>query len=339
LSAGKKYRTIAFFGEANMPKTTGEWFIIGMGLIGAATGFLVAESRSPVVAVALPLIFGLIGGAGGIYVARADLTSEAGRSRLALIGKSISALSAALIVMAAFVLWMHSRDSADLTKIATDHTTLGSADLLDLAELRTRLKILGASADEQQTILNRAIPSTPAPTEPVQSAAQLRKVSAASMEVLSAFTDTKDHPIPDQQVAANMTLLQQWLTGFQPLLNLWAEDLKRDVPSAAVNQAIDYVRSALSTALTTPSPAMVFAALSSHPMVADRLIRLEISLSQDQSGQSKDTSRGLTFVTPGSISDRDQFLRIILGADPLRGSGPPTGLADYISPNGWVARR
>jgi hypothetical protein len=55
------------------------WFVSGSALIGCATGYLLAFSRSPVVGVALPLIFGLAGSAGSIYIAKADLTSAKDR--------------------------------------------------------------------------------------------------------------------------------------------------------------------------------------------------------------------------------------------------------------------
>jgi hypothetical protein len=49
------------------------WFTLGLALVGVATGYLIALSKSPVVGIVLPLLFGLIGGAGGVYLWQADL--------------------------------------------------------------------------------------------------------------------------------------------------------------------------------------------------------------------------------------------------------------------------
>ena len=60
-----------------------------MLLVGLTAGFFAGMSKTPVVAVLLPFLFALIGGAGGLYLATAPLDSEIGLMRLRLIGKGL----------------------------------------------------------------------------------------------------------------------------------------------------------------------------------------------------------------------------------------------------------
>ena len=122
-----------------------KWFIIGLGLIGAATRYFVALSRSPVVGIVLPLIFGLVGGAGGVYLAKADLKSEEGRHRLALIGKAVGSLSLVMVLATAVTLWWRNEASYQpLLSVAMPQQVA-------LVGLRARLQILGASAAEKKS--------------------------------------------------------------------------------------------------------------------------------------------------------------------------------------------
>jgi hypothetical protein len=74
-----------------------QWFVIGLGLIGCATGYLLALSDSPVVGIALPLMFGLVGAIGGVYAAKGDQSSDH-EVRLTLIGQSASAVSLGIVL-------------------------------------------------------------------------------------------------------------------------------------------------------------------------------------------------------------------------------------------------
>jgi hypothetical protein len=48
-------------------------YAFGLALLTAYVGFAAGLSESPVVATLVPLIFGLLGGAGGFYIAQEDL--------------------------------------------------------------------------------------------------------------------------------------------------------------------------------------------------------------------------------------------------------------------------
>jgi hypothetical protein len=318
-----------------MSNTSQRWFASGMGFIGAAIGFLVAESGSPVVAVALPLIFGLIGGAGGLYVARADISSESGSQRLALIGKSISAFSAALIAVTIAVILTQRDYSAGLTKVSSS-SELSALDFLNLAELRARLKILGSSPEEQQDVLARAIQNKKRSTDPVEIGKRLKTISEASLAVIKVLSETTisgtgagDKIIgtgtgdkiglaiaasAPHQVSENLANLKLWLQGLQPLMSKWADDLaaNRPVSPIQITKGLDDLRTALSTALEKPSPQIVLAALGSHLDVEEKLISLEIALIPTLSQSTED------YLTSGRSSNSNQLLQMILGADPTR---------------------
>jgi hypothetical protein len=49
------------------------WSTLGFALVGAATGLFAGMSQSPVVAALLPMLFALLGGTGGIFIAKTDL--------------------------------------------------------------------------------------------------------------------------------------------------------------------------------------------------------------------------------------------------------------------------
>src|ERR1700730_7776645 len=133
------------------------WFTFGLGVVGAATGYLVALSSSPVVGVVLPLVFGLAGGAGGAYIAKADLNSEHGQRRLALIGKSVGALSLAMIVASMLTLLARTETGRQAFIKFPGVEQLNAKSLVTLATLRARLQVLGASEEEQKGILVRAV--------------------------------------------------------------------------------------------------------------------------------------------------------------------------------------
>lgn len=49
------------------------WYMLGFALLGGAVGYFAGSSQSPVIGTILPLLFGLIGGASGLYLAKIDL--------------------------------------------------------------------------------------------------------------------------------------------------------------------------------------------------------------------------------------------------------------------------
>jgi hypothetical protein len=74
------------------------WFLIGFGLVGLAVGYLAGSSNSPVLSTLLPLLFGLIGGAGGFYLSGVDFSLPQTLARLRLLGIALTVFVSTLAI-------------------------------------------------------------------------------------------------------------------------------------------------------------------------------------------------------------------------------------------------
>ena len=137
------------------------WYLTGTLLVGVAAGLFAGMSASPVVAVLLPLLFGLLGGAAGLYLAAIDLSKPASQEKLRLLGIVITTLMLALIPSAIYGVLV--RTGASLVSLMPG-TTRATQEIdvspgtdpvqpLELVLLRKRLQLLGASDAEQQKII------------------------------------------------------------------------------------------------------------------------------------------------------------------------------------------
>jgi len=83
-----------------MPRNRGAviWYVLGCAGTGFLVGYFAGLSESPVVATTMPLLFALLGGSGGLYVARADLRAEETVLRVRLLGISLAAFAFACAI-------------------------------------------------------------------------------------------------------------------------------------------------------------------------------------------------------------------------------------------------
>jgi hypothetical protein len=123
-------------------------YVFAMAVVGLGVGYFVALSRSPVVGVLLPLLFTLIAGAGGIYVAREDLSQKLGRRRMALLSACVIALVSSSI-LGSFLILAHAptQRGPDLLKVP-EFTTLSLPGQLAAIEVRKIALMLGSSDEE-----------------------------------------------------------------------------------------------------------------------------------------------------------------------------------------------
>lgn len=133
------------------------WYAGGLAVVGLASGFFAGSSRTPVIGTLLPLLFALIGGTSGIYIANADLTAPALAERLRLIGRALACFGIACVAGSAvgIVLRLHYEApyrSNELASVWHGRTQ----EALQLAALRTKLRMLGVSPEEQTAILKAA---------------------------------------------------------------------------------------------------------------------------------------------------------------------------------------
>jgi hypothetical protein len=168
------------------------WYLIGMLMVGLTAGFFAGMSKTPVVAVLLPLLFALIGGAGGLYLATAPLDSEIGLMRLRLIGKGLSGLSVACLLGVLFGISVRVLTTLSPLK----QTVLGlkdPAEALEVLALRSRLRLLGASETDEAAILRRATDASSEVNLPVPTS-RLNDILQKTNELATAMSS--DVPAP-----------------------------------------------------------------------------------------------------------------------------------------------
>lgn len=73
-------------------------YSFGLSFVGLALGLFAGGSATPVVATILPLIFGVIGGAGGLYIGVAKLDTPIEAFKLRFIGIAFAAFSISIII-------------------------------------------------------------------------------------------------------------------------------------------------------------------------------------------------------------------------------------------------
>lgn len=137
-------------------------YAFAVAALGAVIGFFAVLSDSPIVAVLLPLLFGLIAGASGIYVSRTDISQRAGRRHLGYLGACIIMFLVGLLGAAVPTLLYRI---APLTPDLARRAAFSGNDaqlMLDLVELRRVSALLGVSDDERDRILRAAEGASPA---------------------------------------------------------------------------------------------------------------------------------------------------------------------------------
>jgi hypothetical protein len=136
-------------------------FAVGAGAFGLLLGSWIALSASPVITI-LPLIFGVITGAGGVQLFRFDSDAPASRARIALFGMSAATFSFCCLLGMLGAVALRSRINSWLDP-QTQH-----ADILNLVPtsplhdnpfgallLRSRLEAVKASPEEIKAIFNQ----------------------------------------------------------------------------------------------------------------------------------------------------------------------------------------
>lgn len=124
----------------------------GMAALGALLGLLIAWSSSPVVAIVLPLLFGLVTTIGGVSLFRMDLTKPANKLKLETISASIfwlcASAVASVLLASALSPWVESLHRRG------EPVEVQSADPFRGIVMRARLRALGASDAEIRRVLN-----------------------------------------------------------------------------------------------------------------------------------------------------------------------------------------
>lgn len=141
------------------------WYLSGFSLLGCAVGYFAGSSQSPVIGTLLPLLFGLIGGAGGLYLTRAELDRPEVIFRLRVLGKALTLFIIFTLIGSVYGISLRTeRNIMDFfspigrgRKSSLDITIEDEPmKAVRLAMLRARIRTLGVSLDEEQQIITGA---------------------------------------------------------------------------------------------------------------------------------------------------------------------------------------
>lgn len=131
----------------------------GMAALGALLGVLIAWSASPVVATAMPLLFGLLGGAGSISLLKMDLSKPNNQMKVRLIGSSLlSCCSGCLVALLLAVVakgWLLQRAALANSYEFNPQQLATVSDGIGNIVLRKRLQLLGATPDEIRVLFDK----------------------------------------------------------------------------------------------------------------------------------------------------------------------------------------
>lgn len=144
-----------------------KWYVIAVSalafvLLGLCIGLLTGLSRSPVVSVLIPLLFGLIGGTGGLYIARLDISDKPQQHNLMIVSVAVGML--AIGTAAGVFLGIDSREVDQSWPQLNNGSAFPPVDaqhheIVDWILLDSRLQLLGLNQSQRHSILSRVTES------------------------------------------------------------------------------------------------------------------------------------------------------------------------------------
>lgn len=106
----------------------------------------------------IPLLFGLIAGASGFYLAREDISQKGGRERLAFVGACVTSLCLGLILMGTATFWTQSHfQPKTLQELIGAAQAPNYEEQMLALETRAIAGLLGADPREQSKIVQAAV--------------------------------------------------------------------------------------------------------------------------------------------------------------------------------------
>lgn len=199
------------------------WYATGLAVIGLACGFFAGASATPVVATLLPLLFALIAGTGGVYLATADLQQASVGWKLRWLGTAfglfgLTCLAGAGAGIVARLAVEHGSRPDDLVTIW--HGT--TQDELQLAALRAKLQLLGVARAEQSLILGIAAQELNNASQPIPNS-KMKEYLAKDAALLRTLRDFKTQSLQKNiPVPEDVTALIEGLEEFQNRAGPWA---------------------------------------------------------------------------------------------------------------------
>ena len=151
---------------------------VAMGALGALLGVWIAWSQSAVVVTVIPLLFGVIGGAGGYSLLKMDFSKPQNKEKLQTISVGLGTLCMSCLIFMFAAIMSRPLLTSLIAKDDFDVTT--SASPLRAIMLRARLQALGATGNEIKLILKPPVLRVP-------EAAQIDTLAKDADEYIKAY--------------------------------------------------------------------------------------------------------------------------------------------------------
>ncbi|MEM9065408.1 MAG: hypothetical protein AAGB51_07960 [Planctomycetota bacterium] len=205
----------------------------GAFALGLAVGLLTGLSQSPVVGVLLPLLFGTIGGTGGLFLAKANLAVNTGGSNVGTTGLAAGMLAIGTIVG---VFWgmghrTENRAVAQLSDAGFPPESATPEDVARWVMIERRLAAIGLDTGDRAAVLGRLVGAMDQPAPELD-------IDPASLSAVFS------RAMPSEATAAEFgiigTELDEWVeasAGVELLLELGAGESPGRFRGALIEQA------------------------------------------------------------------------------------------------------
>lgn len=186
------------FGTAEKSSPPGAlwWYVGGLAVVGLASGFFAGASHTPIIGTLLPLLFALIGGTSGIYLANADLSSPEVGARLRWLGRALGLFGLACLVgsAAGISLRLHYEHPSSRNELLTLWHG-NTQEAIQLVALRAKLQMLRVSPDEQGIVLAAAAKALDDARRPLPPQ-HVREVAAQALQLRTELKALRDKATP-----------------------------------------------------------------------------------------------------------------------------------------------
>jgi hypothetical protein len=293
-------------------------YIIGMAVLGAGIGYFVTLSRSPVVGILLPLLFSLIGGAGGVFLARQDLTQKAGRERLGILGASIVALVGAAILTSILVFSRNTRSvNPELTEVP-GYKALAPDEQYTVLEMRMMATLLGATEKEKVQLLASAAKrenETKNNLDPPELVISRLEAMQPALESVAHQLDDEFINKTDEQVKKTLIQTRAIAQSSAYLFGVWSSRKLANTSYAVVKQQLDILNNALDNIVgkgVVSSP--VLTAAAGRPPLLEALFNLRATMETQPLNLISEPDQNAPEVQSIlSRSERIELLKILAG--------------------------
>jgi hypothetical protein len=287
------------------------WFLCGFSLLGLSVGYFAGSSNSPVIGVIVPLLFGLVGGGGGFYLAGAELSSPGTALRLRFLGIALTAFIVPLLAgsvygvllrtglgISSFVPSMFVPAPAPLTSLEKQNTH----EAIQLVLTRARLRALKATDAEQQIILDRIIKE--------QAAFETARNPARTLNSLAALIDrlVDSAPRAADKLPRDIDILGLYLGAYSKDLKRFAgkAEAGEKLSPAFLSYVVGTIKTDLDRRMDRP-PTEMLAFLAENEAFRQNLADLRWALFEEADRQSANPSLG----RPQVIQEVDHFIGLL----------------------------